>query len=201
MQGYFKVTTEPVIEPVTVSEVKGALNIDFADDDALIGEFITGARQYYEANTSLALLTQTLTHVLESFPRQSPSNPLGLIKLFRYPVQALTSISYYDEDDAIQTLTVGGGTPDVELDSYATPCTVFLNTKNLSAWPATRSDRPNAVTLVYTCGYTSAALVPQEVKTTIKLLVGEMYEKRENYVREKITAADHLMKLQQMRIY
>lgn len=201
MEGYFKVTTEPVIEPVTVSEVKAALNIDFADDDALIGEFITAARQYYEANTSLALLTQTLTHVLEGFPRQRPNNPLGLIKLFRYPVQSLTSVSYYDEDDAVQTLTVGGGTPEVELDSYATPCTVFLNTKNLSAWPATRSDRPNAVTLVYTCGYTSAALVPQEVKTTIKLLVGEMYEKRENYVREKITAADHLMKLQQMRIY
>lgn len=201
MEGYFKVTTAPVIEPVTVSEVKAALNIDFADDDVLIGEFITAARQYYEANTSLALLTQTLTHVLEGFPRQRPNNPLGLIKLFRYPVQSLTSVSYYDEDDAVQTLTVGGGTPEIELDSYATPCTVFLNTKNLSAWPATRSDRPNAVTLVYTCGYTSAALVPQEVKTTIKLLVGEMYEKRENYVREKITAADHLMKLQQMRIY
>jgi uncharacterized phiE125 gp8 family phage protein len=201
MEGTFKVTTQPVTEPVTVAEVKAALNIDFSDDDALIEDFITAAREYYEANTNLALLTQTVTQVVEGFPRPRVNNPLGLIRLFKYPIQSLSSVTYYDEDDNVQTLTVGGGTPEVELDSYAMPSTIFLNTKNLSAWPATRTDRPNAVTLVYTCGYTSAALVPQAVKNAIKLLVGEMYEKRENFVREKLTAADHLMRLQEIRLY
>jgi uncharacterized phiE125 gp8 family phage protein len=201
MEGFFKVTTGPATEPVTVQEVKTALNIDFADDDAYIGELIGVAREFLEANTNLALLTQTITHVLPRFPRVTAQNPLATIPLYKYPVQSITSISYHDENDAVQTIAVSGPTPGAELDSTSMPSQIFLKTANLAAWPTTYSTRLNPVTLVYVAGYANAGAVPKQIKQAIKLIVGEMYEKRENYVKEKLTAVDHLMRLVENRLY
>ena len=201
MEGFFKVTTGPATEPVTVAEVKTALNIDFSDDDAYIGELIGVAREFLEANTNLALMTQTITHVLPRFPQVTTRNPLATIPLYKYPVQSLTSISYHDDNDTVQTIAVSGLTPGAELDTTSMPSQIFLKTGNLATWPATYPTRINPVSLVYVAGYTSAAAVPKQIKQAIKLIVGEMYEKRENYVKEKLTAVDHLMRLVENKLY
>jgi uncharacterized phiE125 gp8 family phage protein len=201
MEGFYKVTTAPATEPVTVAEVKTALNIDFADDDAYIGELIGVAREFVEANTNLALMTQTITHVLPKFPQLTTRNPLATIPLFKYPVQSISSISYHDENDALQTIAVTGPTPGAELDTTSMPSQIFLKTANLASWPTTYPTRINPVTLVYVAGYANAAAVPKQIKQCIKLIVGEMYEKRENYVKEKLTAVDHLMRLVENRLY
>ena len=66
----FKVTTAPSIEPVTVAEAKSQLRIDGSDEDTLIGNYITVARQTLEVLMRRAFITQTITLKYSSFPTE-----------------------------------------------------------------------------------------------------------------------------------
>lgn len=48
-------------EPVTLAEAKRWLQVDFTDDDALITDLITAARETIEQYTNLALVDKTVT--------------------------------------------------------------------------------------------------------------------------------------------
>lgn len=49
-------------EPITVSEVKSHLKIDFTNDDTLIANLITGIRQNVERYTGLSLIAKTIEY-------------------------------------------------------------------------------------------------------------------------------------------
>lgn len=59
----------PVQEPVTLAEAKTHLRVTYTDDDALIAELITAARQWFEEQTYRALVTQTWDLKLDELPR------------------------------------------------------------------------------------------------------------------------------------
>ena len=65
----FVVLTPPVSEPVTLTNVKDWLNIDFSSKDTLIGKLITRARRRAETITGRALASQ---QIQATFPITRP---------------------------------------------------------------------------------------------------------------------------------
>lgn len=87
------------------------------------------------------------------------------------PVTAVSSVKYYDSDNALQTL----GTSYYDTDINSEPARI---TESYGyTFPATR-DKTNAVTIEFTAGYADADSVPGPIKTAILLMVAHNYENR-----------------------
>lgn len=164
-----KLITGPAVEPVTVTEAKAHLRVDFADDDTYIETLITAARMWVEEFTRRALVTQTWELVGDGWPAGDRiALPLGRL-------QSVTSITGTDEDG---TATVVSSSSYV-VDANGEPGRVVL--KSSSAWPST-TVKPGGFAVRFVAGYGLAAAVPGPVKAAILLLVGHLYENREDVV-------------------
>lgn len=92
----WKVTTGPVVEPISVDEVKDIGRIDGDYENNLIRGFIASVRIAAEKYMGRALITQTLTMHMDWWPGE-------VIELPRPPAQSITSVVTLDEDDAVIT--------------------------------------------------------------------------------------------------
>jgi len=157
----------PGTEPVSLAEAKAHLRVTHTDEDSLIAELIAAARQWFEEQTYRALVTQTWDLKLDEFPRGEDP-----IRLPRAPLQSVTSITYTDTVGATQTLAAAAYVvsatrqPGVIRPAYG------------YVWPEAQ-DKPDAVTVRFVAGYGAAAAVPAQIKAAIKLLIGQLYEFRE----------------------
>lgn len=174
MNGRWKMVTEPTIEPVTVEEAKTHLNITHSEDDALIGTYISAARQLCESRTGRAFVTQTQDLYLDGFP-------VGPIQVRRPPLSSVTSITYVDDDDG-STATLSSTAYIVDTVSEPARITPAYN----DTWPGTRQI-VNAVKVRCVLGYGTTD-IPTKAKQAIKLLVGNWYANRENIVVGTIQA-------------
>lgn len=180
----WKVSTAPASEPITLAEAKLYLRVDTTADDALITALITAARETVERYTSRALVTQTITQVLDCFPGFG-------FRLAVHPVQSITSITYKDSNGNTQTLS----DTIYMLDNYDLPSAVVL--KANQTFPSVYSET-NAVTVVYVAGE-SASNVPKAILQAMYLTIADFYENRTNYVKRLPTAAEYL--LDQFRVF
>lgn len=78
-------TNESTIEPVTLAEARSWLKLDVSDEDAIVTELITTARQQCEGYLNISLISRTITAWLEI--------GLGEIRLPYGPVKTVTSVS------------------------------------------------------------------------------------------------------------
>jgi len=163
----YKLITGPATEPVSLAEAKLHLKIETADtaDDTLIAILIAAARESAEQFTRRAFIAQTWELQKDCFED-------GEIQLRKTPVQSVTSIKYYDVNGVEQTLatTVYG------LNQADEPNEVYLKYGQL--WPQVRGEE-NDVKIRFVAGYTT---VPSSVKAAILLIVGHLYENREDVV-------------------
>ena len=85
-------------EPVTVDEAKGWLKIsdDITDDDDLLTELITVARQMCEKYSNISFITRTVKATLK--------NSLGSISLPYGPHGAIASYKDYNGEDVASTI-------------------------------------------------------------------------------------------------
>ena len=84
---YSKVTSQPGVEPVTLTEAKVHLRVDSTDDDAYINTLISVTRQLCESYTGLSFITQTRRVTMDRFPYGSSLNPYACIYLPYGPVK------------------------------------------------------------------------------------------------------------------
>ncbi len=157
----------PALEPVSLEEVKAHLRIDHTDEDVLLAALVTAGRIHLETTLGLSFLTQQWILVLDQWPaQQSVSLPLG-------PVQQITAITLYDEDDQASAID----SSSYALDAISQPSRVV--------WRASISrPRPgrayNGIEISLTTGFGSNAVdVPQPLRQAILLLVAHWYENRE----------------------
>jgi len=164
------VITEPAVEPISIDDLKNDLKVDsdLVLDDALILGLGKAARVLAEKVQGRALITQTLELTLDGWPAK------GFFELPCPPLQSVTSITYYDEDD--NAATVDSGTYFV--DTVSEPGRVVLNSGE--SWPSTTLRAVNAVVVRFVAGYgAEGADVPETVRNAIRLLVAHWYENRE----------------------
>jgi len=160
-------TTPPAIEPVTLAEAKAHLRVDSSDEDTLIGGLVAAAVSHLDGQGVLgrAMITQSWA----TWVRNSPS----VVTLPVGPFQSLTSVEYYDSENALQTSDVANYEVRLAGDF------VTVQPKSGFAWPGAYS-RPDAIKITYAAGYGDAAAdVPQSIRQAILLLVGHWYENRE----------------------
>lgn len=166
-----KLTTRPTVEP---AQAMGGLNnikrhireaLDIADEDTLINDYVNAAWRYCEQQTWRQFLTASYTLALPRFSQA--------IVLPKPPFVSVTSIKYYDDNNAQQTLNA-----DIyEASSFHEPA--MLCPGYSQSWPSTFS-RQDAVLIEYVAGYgTMEADMPVDLLHAVRLLVADMFENRE----------------------
>ena len=163
----YKLKTAPASEPVSLAEAKTHLRVDSSAEDDLINSLISAARQWAEKYTNRSFITQTWELYLDDL--------YECIELQYGAVQSVTSVKYYDTDNSLQTLS--SDNYDTDLISLPARITRAYNV----TYPNTYN-RTNAVIIEFTAGYGDASDVPDSIKSAILLLVGHLYENRENVV-------------------
>lgn len=163
----WKVTKEPTVEPVSVTEAKANLKIQHNAEDGVIERAIEAARSYCEQELGLAIVDQEITLKLDGFPAGR------VIDLPMTNLLEVTSFTYLDADGAPQVFA------DYTADTFSTPGRVVNNS---AAWPKAL-DRAGAVTIVYRAGFNPHPLagkkaLPGAVRQAIMLLVTHWVENR-----------------------
>lgn len=180
MPSALTIVTPPAVEPVLLAEAKDYLRVTDGDSDVTISNLLTAARLYAETFTRRALITQTWKITADSFPSKASRYQNGQYTSTVYPgqgfllpmppAQSVTSITYYDADNTLQTLS----SSLYQVDALGEPARVIPNPNSL--WPTTYT-RLNAVTLTYVCGYgASGASVPQGIRQAILILTSAWFD-------------------------
>ena len=157
------VVTPPTVEPLSLAEAKRQVYVASSDtyhDEDLVLR-IQAAREQWEHDTDSAVMPQTLRVNLAYLEDD-------FFNLPQRPIQSITSITYYDESNVLQTLS----SSVYVLDAAAR--VVRLNED--SDWPSVYSDRFDAVTVEYVAGYANRQNVPAIAKQAMLLLVGYYWE-------------------------
>lgn len=164
----YKVTTAPTTEPITLALAKEHLRVTDTAEDTLITSLIVVAREWCEKYEHKKYMTQTITVHFDSFAE----------KMFLpvAPALSITSITYTDTDEEVQTLD----SSYYELSTYDEPAFIYP-AYNMS-YPTILSVN-NSITVTYLAGYsatdTDVTQVPSRVKHAIKLVLSHLYEHRE----------------------
>ena len=172
----YRVTVQPENEPLTLEEARAHLRVTpFGSplahpDDEYIEGLITAARQFCESYLERALPAQTIQFPLDEFA--------GKIVVPVQPVREISEITYIDTSGVQQTLA----TSVYEFDAFRGEIVL----KYGQSWPATRS-QVNAVLITAEVGYTDGQSpdnnpMPYDIKSAMKLIVGNLYENREQDV-------------------
>ena len=163
-----KLITAPAAEPVSTSEAKSHLRVDTTADDTYIGTLITVARQNVESHLRRARISKSWEVVLDAFPA-------GVIRLPKPPLTSVTSIKYTDDEGNESTYS----SANYVVDSDTEPGRVVL--KSGATWPAVTLAAANGVRVRYVAGYGAAGSnVPQAIRQAILLVIGSLYENRED---------------------
>lgn len=158
----YKLKTAAVSHPVTRTEAKLHLKVSVSTDDDLIDDLISSAVAWVQEYTNRQLMPATWYYYADT---------LKNMDIQWCPVTAISSIKYYDTDNAQQTLSTDYYDTDINSDPARILESYGYN------WPTTY-DRPNAVTVEFTAGYADADSVPAPIKQAILLMVGHDYENR-----------------------
>jgi hypothetical protein len=182
-------STTPV---VSLDIAKAHLRVSDTNSDAYITALIEVATNLIERESNCDLRTTTwnwkgnFPHPRWHFGFYSPQFGHDFVdgfyrqyrtKIFlpRAPLQSITSITYYDANNTLQSFTNTDSTTNYYV---MTPSKVFGWLQPALYYPATYDAfRPDAVTITFTSGYNPA---PPAAIHAVLLAVGTWYENRED---------------------
>ena len=146
--------SEDVVNPVTLTEAKNYLRVDYSEDDDLIESLITTARVRLEQYAGVAMTERTLQVVayVDNF-----------IELPYVPIGTVLTVEVFAGNDWVE-LTENMGYYLVGSTYVKTFMTSYLSSE---------------FRFTYTCGYAST---PQIMKTALLKMVSDLYEYRESSV-------------------
>lgn len=162
----------PVIEPVSLAELKLHVRVDHSDEDELLSAIITASRELVEDITRRALLTQTWDYSIPYWPNSN------FIKLPGGNLQTITSVKWKDTDGTETTLTV---TDDYLVETNGTGIGRVVLPYG-EVWPSDTLYPSNPITIRYVAGWTTAALVPYGIKAACLLIAANLYSNREGQI-------------------
>lgn len=147
-------TIDPTDEPLTIDELKLHIASTQPDEDRLIDSARMVAREAAESFLCRGLMTQTWVFKVSEW-----ADVLHLP--MAAPLQSVTSITYYDANNAQQTLS----SSVYEVDTTSEPGRITLATGQ--SWPSIYS-REWPIAITYVVGWTTAERVPELIKQGIR---------------------------------
>lgn len=182
--------TAPAVEPLTLTEAKDFLRVSGSDDDTLITSLIVAARLAVEQYTNRKLITQTWDLWMDDFPGTSRARsnetsgvyqasistitgPKNSLELMISPLQSVTYLKTYDEDDADTTMT----STLYQVDTKGRRPRLSL--KDGSVWPSTILRPTNGIQIRCVAGYGNASTdVPQPLIEGVRHTLVHYYDCR-----------------------
>lgn len=143
--------TPPAKDPVSLREVRAQLRLDGDELDEQLDHLIWQAVDYYDGPHGYlgrAIISQTWKMTTDTF---------NGLRIPMPGVQSVSSVQYYDGDNALQTFASGYFVA-VKGEEYT-----FLLDEGVS-WPSIHN-RPDAVQVTFVCGYGDN---PSDVPATIR---------------------------------
>lgn len=176
------VTSAPSSEPLTASDVKSYLRISGTAEDVLIASMIKAARMFCESYTSRSLFTKTLVLTIDSANENDSlweGTKVGpymnfyknYIELPRSPVQSVSTLKTYDDDDVATTMAASR----YYVDTAREPARLVLRTGE--TFP-TALRVANAIEVTYIAGDTSVANIPEPLKIGMMQHIAYLYDQR-----------------------
>lgn len=160
-------TVAPTTYPVSLADVKSHLAITGTQDDARLQSYIAAATNQIEAKTGRGFMAQTWVEYHDCFPRE---RYMQAFETVRSPVSSVSSLTYYDDSNTLQSLTQGTSYYAVlPTDSAA----ILSPVRSLSGvldpwWPSEYRWRPDCIALTYVCAWSP---LPDMLVHAVKLLV------------------------------
>jgi len=167
MSSYFLTKVAGAVAlPVSVDDCKADSKVEHDDEDDLIESYILAACALVGGKSGIVgkvLTAETWDLKLSAFS--------SCIVLPLSPVQSITSISYFDSDNQVQTLNVN------DFYLYGDEDGAFIEPKTGVVWPSVYARR-DAITIRFVAGFGAAADVPANITRAIRLIVAHWYENR-----------------------
>jgi uncharacterized phiE125 gp8 family phage protein len=178
-----RVIDGPYQEPVTLTQAKAHCRVDDSNSDTLITSLIVAARETAENYTERTLCQRTYKLVMDRFPFFT-NEPI----LLRYPpIIRVDHVKYESSGSPSGQLTWDAA--EYAVDTESEPGRIRpLPTES---YPSDVQDQLNAVEIQYVAGYRPkeegsptdyADAIPQAIKQAILLIVGHLFEHREDVV-------------------
>ena len=178
------ITTAPANEPLDAAETISYLRLDSGVDTTLVDNLIQAARFWVEDYTNRTLLTTTFTLSLdgigyvdvpikEGFHTGYSDTPrINYIELPKSPVQSVTHIKSYTDDNTASTLA----TSNYYSDLVREPARIVL--RDGGSWP-TDLRNANGIEVEYITGYgDSRAAIPEPIRVAMLEYISFLYEHR-----------------------
>jgi hypothetical protein len=182
---------------VTLAEMKAHLKIEqsFTEEDDYIEALLLAAQYEVESFTWRYLNENTISFSDQVWPDD------GVIYLVRGPVWKVESFSYKDGDGNDIAMSTG---VDYNFDIYNEVGRIKLITR-----PTLNTDVLNAITIVYKTRWNvfdSENIIPEAIKTAIKLMGAHWYENRQDVqigmsVAEVPKTSEWLLNPYKIRVY
>lgn len=157
----------PAEEPVGLDELMEHVKVAQTEEASLLLGLIVAARQWGEALTGRAFVSQSWELRLPYFP--------AAIELPKPPAASVTSVKYLDTAGVLQTLS-----PSLYLVTglAAEVARAQIEPAYGASWPSTHSVS-DAVRVVFSAGYGAASAVPQGIKSALLDHAAEAFRNRE----------------------
>ncbi len=218
--GFLQLVSQSAFTALSTGDIKSHLNISDSSTDTYLQSLLDTAVVYCERHLQLDLRSTTWKLVLDQFPIWGNYQWMDRwgnyvyvwpwvsefavgrvtqkwqeISLKRGPITGITSIQYYDVNNALQTV-------DSSTYRFATPSYQPARVEPVLYWPVAYP-RPDAVAITFTVGFSTP---PATVLHAIKLLVGKWWALREDIAYGPDTAhkaSDEAVNclLDQFRVY
>lgn len=175
----YQIYTAATTLPVSVADAKAHLRVTHSDHDSLIEDLIWGGVKAFEKRANVCLSDQTWKAFF--------SKAYDEIEIWKYPVTSVTRIEYYDDDNALQTLSTDDYFSNIDSGSTAydpRPCVIIIEDT-----PSTY-ERDDALIVTFEAGYTT---IDYDVKQAILAWVYRMYENPNDPVTEKLSFFDRVV--------
>jgi uncharacterized phiE125 gp8 family phage protein len=175
----WKIITPAAATPVALADAKKHLKVSGTAEDDLITLYLQAATEMAESYLGIRLINTVIEEMYEEFSE---------ISFLRFPAQTITSIKYDADDDTEKTVS----TSIYTLNTYTEPQIILRNVGE--EWPIDLADKNNRIRVRYTAGFGSApSSVPANIRAAILIILGELYENREDRVSALPKASHRLL--------
>ena len=171
---------KPSTLPITLADAKAHLHVTNTSENDLITDLIWGACSAFEKRANVSLSSQTWKVFLDKGYEE--------IELWKYPITGISSIQYYDDDNALQTLSTDDYYTNIDEGSMGydpRPCLITVEDI-----PSTYDNRDDAFIITFSAGYSS---IDYDVKQAILAWVYRLYENPNDPVTERLSFFDRVI--------
>lgn len=160
-----KLITPSVLTPVTLTEAKDHLKVTGTDSDTLVQTYLDAAIKRVENYRQSPVMSSEW----ELYGKTWPTS----FNLQKHPVTAINSVKYYDDDNALQTVT----STNYRLQDFRVPCRLEFDSDFTQP---SLYDREFPIVVNFQAGFTYAASASYAlIKQVIFLELGTYHEMRQ----------------------